>query len=59
MPSPKTVTIELTRVELEHVLSALYDSVAERNYYGNPEQYWMREARIIRKLEAKREGDDV
>lgn len=44
------VTIAVSRVELDHVLTVLRDARRDGSYYGNREQYYSRHDRIFARL---------
>jgi hypothetical protein len=46
----RAITIVLTLVEVNHLVSLLVDAEREGSYYGPREQYWRRHARIQSKL---------
>jgi len=48
--SKSIVTVNLTRPQVEHLLSALSDVRREGSYYGNKAQYWARHESIERLL---------
>ena len=44
------LTVQLTPVEILHLLNLLNDAEQRGEYYGNKEQYWKRNTQIVEKL---------
>lgn len=49
--SQKKHTIQLTEVEIDHLLTLLWKSAADGSYYGNPKDYWTRAERLTKSLQ--------
>ena len=49
--SSKKKTVELTVVEIQHILQLMGENAREGTYYGPKNQYWCRHHRIVDKLE--------
>jgi hypothetical protein len=48
----RELTLRLTPVEVDHLLTVIQDSFDRGDYYGARQQYWDRHERILNKLEA-------
>ena len=51
-------TIQLTEVEINHLLTLLHDAEEVGSYYGPKFQYWERHHRIMDKLAGAQEALD-
>ena len=49
--------VQLTPVEILHLLNLLNDAEQKGEYYGNKEQYWKRNTRIVEKLKDPKPND--
>lgn len=59
--SRPVASVELSRVEVDHLLTILRDAMQDGSYYGNRALYYRRSGRIFDKLESaycKLTGDD-
>jgi len=47
----KTETLELTKTELDYLLSIVHESINEGTYWGNHEQFVKMQNRVLKKIE--------
>ena len=57
--SQKKHTIQLTEVEIDHLLTLLWKSAADGSYYGNPKNYWTRAGSLTKRLQEALEASST
>ncbi len=57
MRKAKTINIELSNTEINHILSVLLDRADEGSYSGDREKYYKRTEELIEKLGRSLKGE--
>ena len=55
----QTVRLELTQSELNYIAGLIEDSISKGNYWGNKEQFYKRQHRVLCKVYKLSDADKI